>query len=291
MDDSKTALPILRGEKILEDDEGNICLNDLWRLAGSPENLRPTNWRRQKRTQALEAALVDRIMFLKHNYPKNSLPTVYYVQARGKAAKTFAHPVLALDYAECLNPEIGVEIREMFLRFRATDIGLANDILDRIGEQIKEDQTRVHNRAEISARNKDLAAQGARAGCVNWQYAELHNAGYRGLYNGLEEDEIHELKGLTKNQRILDHMCAAEGAANVFRVTQAALRMKRLKPKTPEEAFDIAHEAGVRTRQAMEEIGGVMPEEMEAADSISTAKKRLEKNLEIVARPGMKKLV
>ena len=73
-------------------------------------------------------------------------------------------------------------------------------------------------------------------------------------------------------------MSAAEGAANLFRVTQAQLAMKDQRPKTPESAFDIAHKAGVETRKAMKRIGGVMPEDMPVADSIKDAKKRLKTN-------------
>lgn len=280
----------LRGSDVTEDEHGNICLNDLWVLAESPENLRPTNWHRQKKTQALEKALVDRIMFLKHTSAEDTAKTTFYVAGRGVKARTYAHPVLALDYAESLNPELGVEVKEIFLRYRANDISLANDILDRIAEQVQEDEFRITNRSEITLRNTELAKQGAKAGCTQWDYAELHNAGYRGLYNGLEATDIHKLKKLTKSQKILDHMNAAEGAANVFRVTQAKIAMQQRKPKTPDEAFQISHDAGVRTRQAMAEIGGVMPEDMPAADGIGKAKKRLEDNKKLLEKAGSKKL-
>ncbi len=274
----------LRGSRVDEDARGNICLNDLWKLAGEPENLRPTNWHRQKRAQALEMALQERIMFEKHSPDHPEEISTYYVAGRGGGAKTFAHPVLALDYSEALNPALGVEVKEIFLRYRADDISLANDILDRIAEQVEEDEFRVHNRTEMTVRNRELAQEGARAGCTKWDYAELHNSGYRGLYFGLDADGIHRLKKLTKNQKILDHMNAAEGAANVFRVTQAKVAMQQRKPKTPQEAFDIAHEAGVETRKAMKAIGGVMPEDMEPADSISNAKKRLKENKAILGQ-------
>jgi hypothetical protein len=225
-------------------------------------------------------------MFLEHKSRKDAGNSTYYVNGRGASAKTFAHPVLALEYAENMNPALGVEVREIFLRYRANDIGLANDILDRIAEQIQEDQLRVHNREEITVRNRELAAQGRRAGCTAWDYAELHNSGYRGLYNGLDTDGIHRLKQLTRHQKILDHMNAAEGAANVFRVTQARVAMQARQPKTPDEAFKIAHDAGVETREAMRRIGGVMPEDMPVADSISDARKRLEANRELLPRDG-----
>jgi DNA-damage-inducible protein D len=155
---------------------------------------------------------------------------------------------------------------------------LANDILDRVIEQVREDEMRVHIREEITARNRDLAGEGKRAGCKGWEYAELHNAGYRGLYNGLDEGGIHRLKGLIKNQKILDHMIAAEGAANLFRITQAQVAMQAQNPKTPQQAFNIAHSAGTETREAMKRIGGVMPEKMPVADNINEAKKRLKAN-------------
>jgi hypothetical protein len=281
----------VHGSRVGEDEHGNICLNDLWSLAGKPENLRPANWHRQKRAQALERALQEEIMFQKHNPEDTQEIPTYYVAGRGGGAKTFAHPVLALDYSEALSPELGLEVKTVFLRYRANDISLANDILDRIAEQVEEDEFRVHNRSEITIRNRELAQEGARAGCTKWDYAELHNSGYRGLYNGLDADGIHRLKGLTKNQKILDHMNAAEGAANVFRVTQAKIAMQQRRPRTPEEAFKITHDAGVETREAMKRIGGVMPEDMQPADALSKAKKRLKENKAILGQPEEPKKV
>lgn len=275
-------LPELRGKRVAEDEHGNVCLNDLYDLAGRPEYLQASQWARHKKTQALKRALDDRIVCDTHRPTKEVEKSTYYVKGRGPKAMTFAHPVLALEYAESLNPDLGIEVKEVFLRYRGDDIGLANDILDRIAEQVQEDELRVHNRDEIAVRNTELAAQGARAGCTEYDYAELHNSGYRGLYNGVDAAGIHKLKKLTKSQKILDHMNAAEGAANVFRVTQAKVAMQQRKPKTPQEAFDVAREAGIETREAMRRIGGVMPEDMEPADSIARAKKRLEENKELL---------
>lgn len=141
---------------------------------------------------------------------------------------------------------------------------------------MEEDELRLHNRSEMTARNKDLAKEGKKAGFTEpWQYSELHNEGYRGMYDGLDQDAIHAQKKLKKGQKILDHMGGPEGAANVFRVTQAQVRMNRERPKSPEDAFRMAREAGELTRKAMGEIGGVMPEDMPVADSIAEAKKRL----------------
>lgn len=275
---------VIEDTTIQQDEHGNVCLNDLWALAGKPDNKRARDWYRGKRPLALEHALQARIVEISHKSAKEVLGSTYYSVGRGQSAKTYAHPVLALDYAEYLNAAIGVSIREVFLRYRAADISLANDILDRITEQVQEDEFRLKNRSEITIRNKELAVEGAKAGCTKWDYAELHNSGYRGLYNGLDASDIHALKKLTKNQKILDHMNAAEGAANVFRVTQAKIAMEQRRPKSAAEAFQIAHDAGVETRAAMERIGGVMPEDMAPADGINQAKKRLEENRKLLGK-------
>ncbi|WP_072389483.1 KilA-N domain-containing protein [Hyphomicrobium sp. CS1BSMeth3] len=271
-------------KRIGTDSNGNICLNDLWSVVDEPANKRPNDWNRGKRAKALQVALEGRITENFRNSGKAEAISTYYVSGRGRASKTYAHPVLALDYAEYLDPRIGVEVREVFLRYRADDISLANDILDRIAEQAREDEMRLHIRGEITLRNKELAGEGKKAGCQGWEYAELHNSGYRGLYSGLDEGGIHRLKKLTKHQKILDHMTAAEGAANLFRITQAKLAMEAKRPRTPQQAFGIAHEAGVETRKAMERIGGVMPEDLPVADSIKDAKKRLAANLPLLGK-------
>ena len=45
-------------------------------------------------------------------------------------------------------------------------------------------------------------------------FAIFQNKGYQGLYGGLGVKEIHERKGLKKNEKILDHMGSTELAAN-----------------------------------------------------------------------------
>ena len=153
---------VLRNSRVTADAWGNICLNDLWELAGRPENKRPRDWYRGKRVKALEGALQDRIVEILHKSPKDVEGSTYKVAGRGTSARTYAHPVLALDYSEYLEPSLGVEVRDVFLRYRANDVSLANDILDRIAEQIREDEMRVHIRGEISERNRELASEGGR---------------------------------------------------------------------------------------------------------------------------------
>ena len=61
--------------------------------------------------------------------------------------------------------------------------------------------------AEILKQWNQLLAETAHdAGVItNEEFAIFQNAGYMGLYGGLNVDDIHNRKGLTINQIILDY--------------------------------------------------------------------------------------
>ncbi len=67
------ALPEISGTRINEDENGNICLNDLWRIAGEPRGNRPADWHRSKRGKALESALQDRMVKILHYSSKKAV--------------------------------------------------------------------------------------------------------------------------------------------------------------------------------------------------------------------------
>ena len=259
---------------IARDADGYFSLTDMWRAAGEEDHKSPRKWRTFLYVKELTAALEQNVRH-KDVIAKTKGKTASYAKS-GKGGGTFAHYILAVAFAEYLNPEIGVEVREIATRVWGGDVSVLDEFNRRVVAQAEEDALRLHNRAEMTARNKDLAKEGKKAGLRDpWEYAELHNEGYRGMYDGRDEDAIHALKRLKKGQKILDFMTGPEGAANVFRVTQAQVRMSREKPTTKGQAYRIAREAGELTRKAMGEIGGVMPEDMPVPDSLSDAKKRL----------------
>lgn len=98
--------------------------------------------------------------------------------------------------------------------------------------------------------------------------------GYRGLYNGLSENNIHGCKGLNENQSINDHMSAAEFAANAFRISQTEAKLKRENIYGQERINQVHHEAGQVVRRAIADLGGTMPEDMPTVDSIKKIKSK-----------------
>lgn len=90
----------------------------------------------------------------------------------------------------------------------------------------------------------------------------FQNKGYQGLYGGLGAKEIHKLKGLKKNQKILDHMGSTELAANLFRATQTDEKIRRENIQGKNAANQTHYEVGKKVRQTIKELGGTMPEDL-----------------------------
>ena len=69
--------------------------------------------------------------------------------------------------------------------------------------------------------------------------------------------------------------------ANLFRATQAEDKLRREKITGKAKANQAHHEVGAKVRQTIKELGGTMPENLPAAESIkkleSKAKKALKK--------------
>lgn len=128
---------------------------------------------------------------------------------------------------------------------------------------LSEDQKRLSIRNEMIEHNKSLAEAAQMAGITTSKdYAIFQNKGYQGLYGGLGAKEIHERKGLKKNQKILDHMGSTELAANLFRATQTDEKIRRENIQGKAAANQTHYEVGKKVRQTIKELGGTMPEDL-----------------------------
>jgi DNA-damage-inducible protein D len=156
-------------------------------------------------------------------------------------------------------------------------------------EGIEEDR-RVLLREEMRRHNVQLAGAAREAGVVEpIDYAIFQNHGYMGLYGGLKQEDIHRRKGLKKSQRILDHMGSTELAANLFRATQAEEKLRRDQVKGKDAANRTHRQVGAKVRQTIQELGGTMPEELPAAESIRKIEAKQRKRLGKSQTPAIKK--
>lgn len=142
-------------------------------------------------------------------------------------------------------------------------------------ETLLEDHKRVLLREEMKKHNRNLAEAADNAGVKN--YGKFQDYGYMGLYGGLTAQKIHAIKGLSKSQKILDHMGSEELAANLFRATQTDAKLRRENIQGERAANKTHYDVGKKVRGTIEELGGTMPEKLSPADGIGKAKTRLKK--------------
>lgn len=158
--------------------------------------------------------------------------------------------------------------------------------------QLSEDEKRLAIRNELAIHNKQLAAAAKDAGVeTSLDYAIFQDHGYKGLYGGLGNKEIHARKGLKKSQKILDHMGSTELAANLFRATQTEDKLRRDGISGKQKANQTHFGVGRKVRQTIDDLGGTMPENLPQPQSsiqqIESAQKKLaKKKAEKVATSG-----
>jgi len=127
-------------------------------------------------------------------------------------------------------------------------------------DSLSDDEKRFYQRRLTKQGNYTLQKVASAAGVKNM--AEFHNAGYKGLYNGETADDIFKRKKLRYREDILDNMNEDELVANLFRINQTKQKLLRDNVQGEKDAKDVHYEVGKKVRKAIEDIGGMMPEDM-----------------------------
>jgi DNA-damage-inducible protein D len=142
-------------------------------------------------------------------------------------------------------------------------------------KEFEEMTKRYQAREELKTYNKKLASTAKKAGVVN--YGVFQDKGYKGLYGGLSSKDLHDRRGLKKNQKILDHMGRTELTANNFRITQTEEKLKKEKINTENRAFQVHLDVGKKVRDTIKEIGNPMPEDLPTEEDIKKVGRKIKK--------------
>jgi hypothetical protein len=193
---------IIRGRKIRTDANGLVSLKDIHNAAGFSVNRTPTQWQRLEITKRATAALLLKTKSSRLSNGKISTKTILYAK-EGRGGDTFAHPVLALAYAEFLNPGLGVEVREIFLRYKAGDAKLADEILARSSSEANEwAGVRALGRSKRNELTQTLSAHQVK---LPAEYDQVTNETYKALL-GKTAKQLKEDRGLKKTASLRDTM-------------------------------------------------------------------------------------
>ncbi len=143
-------------------------------------------------------------------------------------------------------------------------------------------------RGDIKQWNQLLAETARNAGVItNEEFAIFQNAGYMGLYGGLDVDDIHKKKNLEVGQKILDYMGSTELIANLFRISQTEEKLRNDEVDNAKTATTVHYSVGKEVRTAIEKIGGTMPEDLPTPEkSIQQIEKEQMERLKAKAKSG-----
>ena len=209
---------VLRGRKIRVNAEGFVSLTDIHRSGGFSVNKKPSQWQRLPSTNPLIIATYERVVGKSH---KGGFKTsvVYRATAEG----TWAHPILAAAYAGYLSPKLEVEMREVWLRFRAGDATLADEILQKA---TPEDNEWVARRAMGRSVRGHYTKELHERGVVHPKdYAICTNETYQGLFDA-PATKLKEKRGLDRRANLRDHLSIKELA---FLAASEALAVERME--------------------------------------------------------------
>ncbi|MBR1146360.1 KilA-N domain-containing protein [Bradyrhizobium sp. AUGA SZCCT0431] len=238
---------VIRGSRIFEDAHGHICLDDLWRAAKAKPSKEPSRWRTTRPAIALIDEMQKKTVLsgLKENRP--DIPVIYALRGRGKSG-TYAHPILAAAYAGFLSPKLEIEVREVWLRYRAGDATLADDILQRAtAEANRWAGARAVSRSQRVAFTDTLKA----AYVTGRGYMDCTEAVYLKLL-GAKSYQLREARGLAPKENIRNNLSIAELSFVMAAEALAAERIDQENRLGNDECIDASGKSASAIRQAIE---------------------------------------
>ena len=144
-----------------------------------------------------------------------------------------------------------------------------------LSDQAIADLERLDLRKQASEEFKALSGAAREAGVQHRMFGIFHDAGYKGLYGGLNAEAIKARKRIPEKDQLMDRMGTTELAANQFRMTQTRDKLARQQVHDQEQAIQTHKEVGREVRQAIKRIGGTPPENLPPAEHIKQVEKRL----------------
>ena len=142
--------------------------------------------------------------------------------------------------------------------------------------KLNEDEKRLYRRKQTRDGNRVLYKIAKEKGVKNFD--RFTNAGYKGLYNGENANDIAKRKGLRYREDILDNMGSVELGANIFRITQTEALLEKQKENSEDIATNTHYKVGKEVRDTIKRLGGTMPEDLPTP---SKSIKELEKEEEL----------
>lgn len=147
-----------------------------------------------------------------------------------------------------------------------------------LSDQRAADLERLELRRQTGEEFKALSGAAQQAGVQSKMFGVFHDAGYKGLYGGLNRNAIKARKKIPPKDNLMDRMNATELAANQFRMTQTRDKLMREDVREQSKAIQTHEQVGCEVREAIQRIGGELPENIRPAEHIKQVQKRVKQS-------------
>ncbi|MBO9477560.1 KilA-N domain-containing protein [Shimia sp. R11_0] len=112
---STSKQPVIAGIEITTDDQGRFSLNALHRASGGKKTKQPSDWLKLKGTEELIAELDN-------SEDPRSYQNKSIVSKSGRYGGTFAHEILAVEYAGWVSPAFRIQVNQAFIDSRTVKV-------------------------------------------------------------------------------------------------------------------------------------------------------------------------
>lgn len=193
---------LVRRKRIRSDSHGLVCLHDIWFAGDKPKGRSPLQWSRVRASKELISVLIERKFNTRSATSEQKSKFIY-----SKDGEVYAHEIAALAYAEYIDPRLGADVRETYLRARRGDPTLADEILARANERSDEWQAkRLLGKVARGAFTRELRGRGV---SKPYQYAAVTNEVYLSLM-GKDAEGLRRERALRRSDSVRDSMDVLE---------------------------------------------------------------------------------
>lgn len=215
---------------------------------GNPDpSLSPYKWRRLPQAQGYMSALEKKLSHKGENLPceNDSL----YIASRSKHIGAWGHYLYLLAYLQHINPALHVEANEYFLRIKAGDPTLIDEIYRNASVEGK---ARAELRMKSILKRRQFTDELAAHGCGSDDFGRITNAGYEEAFdkNALQ---LRQSLGIVKKSQPLRDVMPPEMLHQVLLYEDlAAAKMNKDKTQGAFPCEKITRNASKMIREFME---------------------------------------
>jgi DNA-damage-inducible protein D len=131
-----------------------------------------------------------------------------------------------------------------------------------------EQEERLYLREKVDEANQELAKTAYKAGVLSRNFGKFQDAGYTGLYNGLDLEAIKARKGIAPKEDLLDRIGRGELFANGLHATITEEKLRKEGIVGEVAASQTHHDVGKSVRRAFTDMDATPPEDLPAEPSI-----------------------